>query len=103
MSDAQQPVDDSLVVLMTTSNPNEARVIQAVLSAAGIEAVVEGENLSDEWAASQRLLGGVGCAVKVPASQHEEAKTALAKAKEEGHQFEDESFDAEFTGSDDAP
>lgn len=74
-------MSDALIVLTTARDTNEARIIQALLRGAGIPAIVEGEALMDEWAATQRLLGRVGCAVKVPASARDEAERVIAEAR----------------------
>lgn len=75
---------DELVVLMVASDVAEAHVIQAVLGAADIPAVVEGDALMDEWAVSQRLMGRIGVEVKVPMSRVSDAHAALEDARSRG-------------------
>lgn len=77
-------MSDEWVVLTTAGSAAEARVIEAVLGAAGIPALVEGDTLMDEWAMSQRLMGRIGSEVKVPSSQLEAAREALEVARASG-------------------
>lgn len=77
-------MSDEWVVLTKAGSAAEARVIEAVLGAAGIPALVEGDTLMDEWAMSQRLMGQIGSDVKVPSSQLEAAQEALEMARASG-------------------
>ncbi len=77
-------MSNALVVLMTAGSSDEARVIQAVLRAAGIPAVIEGDSLMDEWAVSQKIMGRIGSEVKVPASAVAEAERVLEEAHAAG-------------------
>ena len=71
----------SLVEVVLARNEGEARVIQAVLGAAGIRAFVEGGHLMDEWAMAQKILGRIGSSVKVAAGDLEEARRVLEEAR----------------------
>ncbi len=73
-------MSDDLVTVITARDADEARVIQAVLRSAGIPAMTEGDSLMDEWAVSQRALGRIGSAVKVPPSFLEQARAVLEEA-----------------------
>ncbi len=80
-------MDESLVVVTTASDDNEAQLIAAILRGNGITAIVEGSSLMDEWAVSQRIMGQIGVQVKVPSGSLEKAQEVLAKAKESGEEM----------------
>lgn len=86
-------MSEQLVDLVTAGGAGEARVIQAVLRAAGIPAIVEGEALMDEWAVSQRMMGQIGSVVRVPASAVEAARAVLDEAREAGA-FDSDALDS---------
>ncbi len=67
----------------------EAQVVLALLRAEGIEAYVGGEALTDEFAASQRMMGLQGTEIEVHEVDLARAREALAAAKREGRRMED--------------
>jgi hypothetical protein len=85
MPDDAEPVE--LVVL-----PNEfiAEVLVGMLRDEGIAAFVQGEQLQDEFAFSQRLLGNLGTRVFVHPSRVEEARKVLAAARAAGRLADEE-------------
>ena len=74
-------MSQKLVTVFTAGSEGEARVIVAVLSAAGISAIVEGSFLMDDWAMSQRQLG---VKVMVPDNHADAARAAIAAARAVG-------------------
>lgn len=80
----------SLVVFRTLSTESEAKILQAVLRAGGVPAVVEGSHLMDEWAVSQRALGQLGVEVKIPAGAEEQAEEVIARARAAGIELSEE-------------
>ena len=68
----------------TARTPFEASVIAGVLEDAGIPCFVAGALLTDEWAASQRLMGTLGVEIQVRESDRDAAQRALAAAKASG-------------------
>lgn len=79
MSDANAPV-----ALEQAPNEFVAELLVGILKEAGVAAFTVGENLQDEFAASQRVIGGIGCTVYVPRSQLERAREVLAEARAAG-------------------
>ena len=84
MSDAHP----RLVVFHTARTAFEASVIAGVLEDAGIPSYVAGNALTDEWAASQRLMGAQGVEIQVRESDRDAALRALATAKASGEMLE---------------
>lgn len=76
--------DPDIAVLETARTPLAAELIVAVLRAEGIPAYVEGALLQDEFAVSQRILGLGGVRIQVPRERLEDARKALAAAREAG-------------------
>lgn len=66
------------VVVRTASTPSQAKVFVTLLQAEGIPAYIEGDSLTDEFAASQRLMNLLGVKVLVPASELARAAEILA-------------------------
>lgn len=64
-------------VARVANTPEQAKVFVATLMAAGIPARIEGENLTDEWAASRRLMNLLGTRVMVPTKCVEQARELL--------------------------
>ena len=79
MSDANAPV-----ALEQAPNEFIAELLVGILREAGIPAFTVGENLQDEFAASQRLIGAVGCTVYVPRTEVDRARAVLAEARAAG-------------------
>jgi hypothetical protein len=69
------------VVVRTASTPSQAKVFVALLQAEGIPAYIEGDSLTDEFAASRRLMNLLGVNVLVPASERERAAEILANVE----------------------
>ena len=67
----------------------EARVIAGVLKEAGIPCFVGGQNLTDEFAISQMVMGVAGVNIEIPAASAEAAEEALAQAREAGAKMDD--------------
>lgn len=82
-----------LVVLQRAKTTFGAENIAGILEAEGIPTMIEGRNLQDEFAMTQRALGLTGCTVKVRASDLEAAKRILEDARAEGARLEDEPDD----------
>ena len=93
------PHATKLVVVETAKSPFEAQVIAAVLRGAGVPVYIGGSMLTDEFAASQRLMGLGGVRVQVPGDQLENARRALVEAREVGVDL-DEAFDASLAETD---
>jgi hypothetical protein len=64
-------------VAAIANTPEQAKVFVATLMAAGIPARIEGESLTDEWAASRRMLNLLGTRVMVPTKTLRQAKELL--------------------------
>ncbi len=73
-----------MVKLLTANSPFEAKMIKAVLEGADIPCHVPGQELQDEFAMTQKLLGAVAVDVYVARDSVEDAHRALAEAKEAG-------------------
>lgn len=93
------PHATKLVVVETAKSPFEAQVIAAVLRGAGVPVYIGGSMLTDEFAASQRLMGLGGVRVQVPSDQLENARQALVEARDAGVDI-DKAFDASLAESD---
>lgn len=85
MTDEPKPV-----VLVIVPNPYIAEVLVRILGDEGIAAFVEGENLEDAFAASQRVLGNLSTRVFVHEHQVDEARRVLAEARAAGHVLDEE-------------
>lgn len=81
--------EPDLVVVKHSSDPATARVFVQILIAEGIPAFVNGTELMDEFAMSQKLLGNLVCDVQVPRDLEERARSVLAAAKEAGEAMAD--------------
>ena len=79
MADMNDPV-----ALDSFPNPFVADLVVQILKSAGIPSYVEGGSLADEYAASQRLLGGMGSIVYVRREDVAAARAAIAEAREAG-------------------
>lgn len=79
MSDHRDPV-----VLDLFPNPYIAEAMVTILRDEGVTAYVEGSNLQDEFAASQRAMGNLTTRVFVPEEQLDEARAVLAAARAAG-------------------
>jgi hypothetical protein len=79
-------------LLLTARTAAEAQVVLALLRREGIEAYMGGQALTDEFAASQRLLGLQGTEIAVRDEDLLRAQAVLAEAKRK----------AQASGSDDA-
>lgn len=95
------PHATKLVVVETAKSPFEAQVIAAVLRGAGVPVYIGGSMLTDEFAASQRLMGLGGVRVQVPSDQLENARQALVEARDTGFDL-DAAFDASLAEDDEA-
>lgn len=67
-------------VVKVAASPAQAKIFAATLTAAGIPARIEGDNLTDEWAASQRALNLIGTRVMVPTKSLARAREILQPA-----------------------
>ncbi len=57
----------------------------AVLKSAGIPCYIGGQNLTDEFALSQLIIGtGPSVKIEIPANRREDAEKAVAEAREAG-------------------
>lgn len=74
------PPSDAVVV-RTAQTPAQAQIFVALLQSEGIPAFVEGGSLTDEYAASRRLMNLMGVRVMVPASERERALEVLTGAE----------------------
>lgn len=72
------------VELIQLPNQFIAEVVVGILKDEGVAAFVQGENLQDEFAASQRLIGNIGTTIFVPEDSLARAQEVLAAAREEG-------------------
>lgn len=61
-------------VVCTAATPAQAKILVAMLQAEGIPARTDGEHLTDEFAASRRLLNLLGTRVFVPTASLERAR-----------------------------
>lgn len=82
------PLD--LVPFRIARTPFEARVIAAVLEAAGIPASTPDGLLADEFATSQRLMNLQNVRVLVPRARLADAEAALREARAVGEGLDDE-------------
>jgi hypothetical protein len=64
-------------VVRVASTPSQAQIFVAMLQAEGIPARIEGDSLTDEFAASRRLMNLMGTKVMVPTSSLERAREIL--------------------------
>jgi hypothetical protein len=72
MSDheVELPADRGGYVLLTEEpNLHRAHLVAGALNASGIPTFVDEDNLVDEWAMSQKLMGVLGVRVLVPGAQ----------------------------------
>ena len=76
--------DPLSAVAKVASNPGQAKVFVAMLQAEGIPAFVYGGALTDEFAMSQQLAGLQGVTIRVAEDRLDEAKAAVAAAREAG-------------------
>jgi membrane protease YdiL (CAAX protease family) len=65
------------VLLGRAPNATIAGLWKSMLDEAGIPAYVPGTNLTDQWAATQRMIGNVGTDVFVPRSRLEQAREVV--------------------------
>ncbi len=72
------------VVLTKAPTIFEAEVLVAVLEDAGISVQHNETLLQDGFAASQRAMGNLEVAIRVPAAEVEAARAAIAKAQSKG-------------------
>ncbi len=72
----------NLVTFHTARSPLDAELIASVLREAGIPTYVEGSQLSDEFAISQRLMGLNSVRIQVPRERLRDAEAAVAEAHE---------------------
>ncbi len=92
--------DLDIVVFRTTESIMEARIIAGVLKEEGIPCYVSGQNLQDEFAISQMVMGQASVDIEIPASSREAAEAALERAKEAGKMLDEQ---AEPGTDDEAP
>lgn len=81
-------------VVKVASSPAQAKIFAATLIAAGIPARIEGDNLTDEWAASQRALNLIGTRVMVPTKSLARAREILQPADIDPAELEREALAA---------
>ena len=68
------------VVAKVAATPAQAQVLVALLRAEGIPARIEGESLTDEFAASRRLMNLLGVKIMVPAASVVRARELMTPA-----------------------
>ncbi len=83
--DSHEPLD--LVDLKVARNPIEAKIIASVLADSGIQALVGGDSLTDEFALSQRMMNLQGVTVQVRKVDLEAAQAALEAARKAGERL----------------
>jgi hypothetical protein len=88
------------VELDTFPDPYIAEVVVGFLKDAGIPAFVRGASLTDEFAASQRVLHTQGCKVFVPESSLKEARDVLEECRREGRLHARDDEEEETAGAD---
>ncbi len=86
------------VVVRTAATPAEAKVLQALLEADGIRAIVDGDSLADEIAISRRIMNLSGVQVRVASAQFDAARELLGATAVD----EDELVAQALAGSPDA-
>ena len=69
--------DPELVELLTAPDPAIAEMLLGILRNHSIPALLEGQNLQDEFAVSQALMGQSGVTIRVPRNRLDEAKKVL--------------------------
>ena len=84
-----------LVEFEHASTPFEAKVIAAVLAAADIPAFIDGEQLTDEFAAAQRLMNLRGTTIMVPAAAADRARAAIEAARAAGRAIAEDAHAAD--------
>ncbi len=82
-------------VACVATTPAQAKVFVATLMAEGIPARIEGENLTDELAASRRLMNLIGTRVMVPTKCVERARELLRPEPIDATELEREALAAE--------
>lgn len=97
MSDNKAPV-----VLDTYPNPFIAETLVGILKDEGVPAFVDGANLTDEFATSQRAMGALSVRVFVPGDRLEDARKIIAAARAAGRLIEEEDAGDEGDSEDDA-
>lgn len=75
-------------VVRTAANPDQAKVLVALLQAEGVPAHVDGDALADEVAMSRRLMNLAGVRVMVPTHSIERAREILEHAAVEDDELE---------------
>jgi hypothetical protein len=78
------------VPLLRARTQAESQIVLALLRAEGIVAYVGGQALTDEFAASQRLLGLQGTRIDVAAGDLPRARELLAEARRCGRLLDSE-------------
>jgi hypothetical protein len=81
-------------VVRVATTPGQAKVFVALLQAQGIPAYVEGDSLTDEFAASRRLLNLIGTEVKVPTASLERAREILTSVESDPAELEQQALAA---------
>lgn len=79
-----QPIESVLCVATT---PAQAKALLATLMAAGIPARTDGETLTDEYAASMRLMNLLGTKVYVPTASLAQARAIAQPAAIDEHEL----------------
>jgi len=91
---------DDFVSLKVFPTPTIAAMMASLLESHGIRCVTPGADLKDAFASFQQVAGGLGCEIRVPASQLEAARAVLVEAKQAGEALEGEASEAEDSGDD---
>jgi membrane protease YdiL (CAAX protease family) len=92
------------VLLGRAPNAAIAGLWKSMLEDAGIPAYVPGTNLSDEWAATQRMIGNVGADVFVPRSRLEQAREVVdPEGVQEAEEEDDDASEDEEPSDADEP
>ncbi len=82
-------------VVRVASTPSQAQIFVAMLQAEGIPARIEGDSLTDEFAASRRLMNLIGTKVMVPTSSLERAREILQPTQVDPAELEREALAAD--------
>jgi hypothetical protein len=87
----REPIETAV---RTANTPAQAKVFVAMLQAEGIPARVDGESLTDEFAASRRLMNLAGVKVMVPTSSLPRAREILQPVQVDPDELEREAMAA---------
>lgn len=81
--------EHDMVDLASFPNPTTAQIVKSILEDAGIPVYVQGENLTDEWAASRQVMNIMSVTVQVPSDRLEEARRVVEEARAAGEDLDE--------------